>query len=654
MLYRADIDGLRAFAVIPIILFHLGFTKFFGGGYAGVDIFYVISGFLITSIIYGEMTGNVQKSNTVMTGGGQRSLASSEATSPLTGEEYFLPCASGTRKSGEGFSFLKFYERRVRRIIPPLVFMTFLSILLVTYCFSPVFLSDFFNSVKYIFLFAGNIYFWRDGFNYFRTDIATKPLLHTWSLGVEEQFYILFPLVLFLLVRYANKHTLKALIVLWITSFALNIHFIFQDTQLVFYWLPFRAWELLTGAILAVSFPHSSLRTSTNAGRLGLGGSMAGVVGLLLICTGIVLLGYTRKAHFPGFLALMPVIGTFLCISAGGNGIAGRILSWKPFVHIGKLSYAMYLWHWVLIVCWKQLFSHTLDVKGVCMLIILTYLLSAFSYKFIEQPVRRRKVLAERKKLFSVAAMICFGFVLMSIPAKHWSDRMLNLIVSPYASSYEQVNDYCERAVLLGIQRGGKTDVWSVKDDNKSVVLVLGDSYALQLSALLDSLSGEYNRKYMLIGCISYMLTSKLCEDKFIESLTDKRVSDVLVAISFGSDANWESWLKERIKLVESYNPKARLWMQIPAPSMPFHTIDNSYLGKDTAITRQKYDEKEGVYVAKIRNIGTHIVDVPSRMCDDNYCYGVIESTIMYSDAGHLTVAGIFKLRDLYEPIFKR
>ncbi|MBU2328303.1 MAG: acyltransferase, partial [Alphaproteobacteria bacterium] len=213
--YRSDIDGLRALAVVPVLLFHAGVTGF-GGGFVGVDVFFVISGYLITSIIVREIDQG-------------------------------------------SFSIVRFYERRVRRIFPALFAVIAFACIVAPFALLPSELRTLANEVYGALAFVANIVFWRAA-DYFATSAEQKPLLHTWSLGVEEQFYIFTPIAIWIIARYARKALLPITILLLITSFAACIYFTPIKPSASFYLLPFRAWELLVGSILALGMPRHENR----------------------------------------------------------------------------------------------------------------------------------------------------------------------------------------------------------------------------------------------------------------------------------------------------------------------------------------------------------------------------------------------------------
>lgn len=354
--YRADIDGLRAIAVLAVLCFHLDITGF-TGGFVGVDVFFVISGFLITSIILKEI------------------------------------------RRDNKFSVVRFYERRIRRIFPALFPVMTFTLVVGAYLFDHIAFKDLGQSITATTLFASNILFWQES-GYFAAPAEHKPLLHTWSLAVEEQFYILFPLMLVVINRFFRNQYFPWLLAAGLISFSTNIWEVYNDTSAAFYFMHNRAWELLAGSILALGvipkLQSKFLRNLLSA--LGFG--------LIFYSIGF----YTESTLFPGYNAIAPVLGTCLIIYSGMNGSSSinKMLGWKPLVFIGLISYSLYLWHWPLIVFPKyMMFSRALTNFEIAGIILATFVISTVSWRFIEQPFRgKQPVIAERKMLFALSALV--------------------------------------------------------------------------------------------------------------------------------------------------------------------------------------------------------------------------------------------------------
>ena len=352
MKYRADIDGLRALAVVPVLFYHAGIPGF-PGGFVGVDIFFVISGYLICGMINADIRNRL-------------------------------------------FSLGEFYKRRVLRILPALFVMFLVTSVFAYVYFLPVELEDYARSLAGAVGSVSNIYFAGTA-GYFDAPAETKPLLHTWSLGVEEQFYFIVPLLMLLVWRAAPKHARLLFAIAAALSFAAAIAVSYRNPTFVFYLAPFRAWELALGALLAIGFfPAPQAAFWKNA---------CGAAGMLLLL-GAIFLGS------PSALLLMislASIGTTLVIasSEGGVSTVGRLLSLRPVVFIGLISYSLYLWHWPLIVFQRTdqlLLPNSSGIAAKLALVVLSIGIAFLSWKFVEMPFRRARA-ASKGVVFGIASM---------------------------------------------------------------------------------------------------------------------------------------------------------------------------------------------------------------------------------------------------------
>lgn len=450
MKYRSDIDGLRAIAVIPVVLFHAGYS-WIPGGFVGVDIFFVISGYLISSIILHELT-------------------------------------SGT------FSFARFYERRVRRIIPALL-VVLIATLTAGYFFL---LPDEYTSLSQATLaalaFVPNIYFWNTESTYFGLDIATQPLLHTWSLGVEEQFYILFPALLFFLYRKFSHQTMsRILIALLILSLTANILLADLYTKYSFYMLPTRVWELLAGIVLSLGI-LPVIRNHRIA-------DMIALVGLALIIGTMLMLQETSV--FPGINAVYPVLGAALIIYSGAQNqtVVARLLSHKALVFIGLISYSLYLWHWPITVYTKMVWDSD---SSRLFILLLSFVLAAASYRFIEPRYRRSSRRLPRARIVGELGIIgvflvsCAAFLLYSqgligrVPDDIMQIAKMNVLhqtgnsVQCRSFIENSQNDGGDRGQLCRLGKQNSTPQFIIWGDSHAEAI----SYALHLAALGTGVSG--------------------------------------------------------------------------------------------------------------------------------------------------------------------
>ncbi|MCI4665963.1 MAG: acyltransferase [Neomegalonema sp.] len=348
-MYRPEIDGLRALAVTSVILFHAGFSSF-SGGFIGVDVFFVISGYLITRILMSEM------------------------------------------RSGE-FSLLNFYERRARRILPALLFVLLACIPIAWVNYRPVIFDDYIKDTISVVIFISNFRFWLTR-GYFEADADLNPLIHTWSLAVEEQYYLFFPILLLIIYRRALPRLPLLLALLALASLALAEILSVTAPQANFYLLPTRIWEFVAGALCNfLVAPSSRWRREVLA-----------AIGLLTVLASFAL--FNDQDRFPALISVFPVGATALVIGCGGRDtIVGRLLAWRPFVWIGLISYSAYLWHQPLFVAARERGVDPGEGWHGPLLIAFTFALAYLSWRFVEQPFRTPSKGGRRRNLRTLGAI---------------------------------------------------------------------------------------------------------------------------------------------------------------------------------------------------------------------------------------------------------
>jgi peptidoglycan/LPS O-acetylase OafA/YrhL len=457
--YRPEIDGMRALAVIPVLLYHLKVPGF-EGGFVGVDVFFVISGFLITGIIYREI-------------------------------EY------------GHFSIANFYERRIRRIFPALfIVLLFIGVTGIWF-FDPDTFKELGQSIFSTSLFTSNFLFYHQS-GYFDKPAELKPLLHTWSLALEEQFYIFFPLFFLLIWRIFKKHFKLVLFLCTLGSLALSIIWISRDPSAAFYLLPFRAWELLLGSLLAIGlFPAIKNQRINN---------ILGMLGLCMILMAV--FTFSAQTPFPGAAALLPTVGAFLIIYATSEvqTYAASFLSWRPFVFTGKISYSLYLWHWVIIVLARYYNILPLSAWQNVVIFFSSFVISGLTWKYIENPFRN-KAAFNRQKIFA------FGFAATAMigAAGFWFYQLDGLpnrypFLPPYYNKMIGDNPPLEACISnqtrLEISDPGAKDNYDLISENvchlgneESPVsfAVIGDSHANSIAYGIDELSKQDNLHGVLL-----------------------------------------------------------------------------------------------------------------------------------------------------------
>ncbi|MFJ2288110.1 acyltransferase family protein [Pseudomonas iridis] len=457
MKYRPEIDGLRAISVTAVLLFHLG-ASLFPGGFVGVDIFFVISGFLITSIIKKEI----------------------EAGS---------------------FSIMSFYDRRIRRIFPALLAMIGCTIVFGYFALLPGEYQKLGISSAYSVASISNFFFFNNT-GYFDAAAKTMPLLHTWSLAVEEQFYLGLPLLLLILFAVSRKRASIPIIgtaLVMVSSFAWSIYVIQTDPKAAFFLPQYRVWELGIGALLA--FLPSNAKEFLPRWAL----EAAPIVGLTMIFYGVFM--FNEKEPFPGFKALIPATGAALVLfQSGAMTFANRLLRFQPLPKIGLISYSLYLWHWPIIVFW-QTYTGNRELGTGEMLGIAGFSLAAawMSWAFIEQPFRKLRGRHSATIAYGLIAALVVGVAGFSVnkldgfPARISSEAIA-------ITSKDKMWDYtCPQTLISGPAQGlcAVGADWSTA---KSHGVIWGDSHAEHFLPLLDGVAKKAGVSIVLYrGCSPFL-----------------------------------------------------------------------------------------------------------------------------------------------------
>lgn len=365
--YRRDIDGLRALAVLLVMVFHFQLSPFGEGGFLGVDVFFVISGFLITAIIVKQLDEAV-------------------------------------------FGFKRFYLKRILRLAPVLFVVLLLVMVAGTFIYLPSDFKELSRQAIATQLYYSNIYFWQN-INYFGLHSDSVPLLHTWSLAVEEQFYLFFPIFLYAVHRVARRHLWLIIFGAAVFSFLLNIAFVDKKPELTFYLMPTRSWEFLLGSIAV-------LLTATLRGVSRKACEVTSILGIGLIFASVFM--YTKDIVFPGYYALLPCVGAVLIILGGSHQrtVVSRLLGSGAMVYIGRLSYSLYLAHWPIHIFAVELLGDEYDLSWRIGMLLLTFLVSILLLHCVEDPVRRGGVFRNERLAYGsyftgmVASVLVFSSVI--------------------------------------------------------------------------------------------------------------------------------------------------------------------------------------------------------------------------------------------------
>jgi peptidoglycan/LPS O-acetylase OafA/YrhL len=621
MEYRREIDGLRALAVIPIILFHAGFDTF-SGGFVGVDVFFVISGYLITSIILSE------------------------------------------REAGT-FSLVDFYERRARRILPALFFVMLTCIPFAWFWLSPSDMKGFSESLIAVPVAVSNFLFWQRS-GYFDTAAELKPLLHTWSLAVEEQYYLLFPTFLVLTWRLRRHWVIGILIVVALISLALAQWGALHHPQATFFLLPTRIWELLIGVFVAFHL-FGKEDTKIKSGYSSNLTQLLSISGLFSIIYSIFV--FDRQTLFPSLYTLIPTLGTaFIVLFATQQTIVGKILSSKVLVGLGLISYSAYLWHQPLFAFARPRALADPAEDVFILLIPLAIAAAYLSWRFVERPFRNKSVVS-RKSLFISTIFFTVFFVLLGLAGvltRGFVDMKAN---------------YMQKQILATVDRSPKRKECHTsgadyrKPENACQYYVpdgswavLGDSHAVELAYALAKVLKKDNKgvkHFSFSGCApAYGRIDKTHSDSINCShwteevaahiIADRSISTVVVSYhtagwaASNSNENvadpWHSY-KGILHAFKAAGKDVVLVLQ--APSLDERIEDLIFRLDSPPLNipgrkRKEWEELQKYITERKNEISDEVTIInPSDLfCDENNCYVARDGVALYFDNHHMSVAG--------------
>lgn len=609
MYYRREIDGLRALAVLSVIFFHAGF-KIFSGGFVGVDVFFVISGYLITSIILSE------------------------------------------KKAGS-FKFLNFYERRARRILPALFAVILFCLPFAWFFLLPTDLERFSKSLMAVSSFISNIFFWSER-GYFDAATGLKPLAHTWSLGVEEQYYIVFPIILFLISRYSTKEILFASTAALI-SFAMCIWVTKIHVDTAFYFLPTRFWELLVGSIVAMVMFQDQLKTRDGDLRETIYYFFS-AIGLLLII--IPMFIYNESIAFPGYYAFFPVLGTaFVIYFTKKDSYLEKILGSNILVFIGLISYSAYLLHQPIFAFSRQIIPNSGNAFFL-ILIFITFLLAFLNWKYIESSFRDRSKYSTKTVFFFSALGLIFVFMIGALGVKtkggifRFNDNDRALFESIRGAS-EYVAYRFDALKLKDFKAG---------DSKNKKIMLIGDSYGKDLlNAIYESgliahldistyqINSECGNLYLEHDFIAKIEPSKVSRCVFMNWYNNPRLQKLIKdSDEIWLASSWQDWVVDLLpesvmNLEKQFKKKVVVF-----GSKNFGVIDIKKILKESPEFRYRslnpLKMEFSALNEKMRlRFGSDIfIDLSKLLCDgDAVCKIFNENKELLSfDGGHLTKAG--------------
>lgn len=604
MNYRTEIDGLRALAIVPVILFHAKF-QLFSGGYVGVDVFFVISGYLITTILFKEIENNT-------------------------------------------FSIVNFYERRARRILPALFLVLFISIFFASIWMLPSQMKDFSESVVAISLFVSNILFWKET-AYFET-AGEKPLLHTWSLAVEEQYYLLFPIFLIIFWRFGKNKVFFMIIFIAIVSFLLSEWGSKNSPIANFYLAPTRVWELLAGSITAIIIERKGIKNN----------NLIASCGLLAIMYSIFF--YDEKTPFPSVYTLIPVIGTmFLILYANKKTFVAKILSLKLFVGMGLISYSAYLWHQPVFTFVNIKFLNQKPESLMFILSVFSIILAYFSWKYIERPFRKISSSTFSSRfilLFSIVGIflfLIFGFL------GHYTNGFKNRFSKSYEGDVGQLKYHqyvdekyfnCEPEKIAN-----NALMWEgflrckQSQSGEFDWLLLGDSHAEHLFLGLANENPNLNVAFYIFGDPPYIenkafkeIFSAVSEIKkskkiFLTMYYDRRVRDLDDFFNgFSGTIDYLQKLGHEVILISGL-PRFDAHAEYCKYSASTKKFKNYCL-----ISINKFLQKRDIYFSTLKKLSSKfrvkLINIHEPLCGDTHCDMRNENTILYRDSNHLNIPG--------------
>jgi len=643
--HRRDIDGLRGLAVAGVVAYHFGLGV--PGGYGGVDVFFVISGFLIAGIIKSELEAGI-------------------------------------------FSIANFYVRRIRRILPALTVCLIASTIAATLFLFPSDFKAYGLSLLAAALSVSNFHFMSKT-GYFDSEATQKPILHTWSLGVEEQFYIVFPLLLLLLFRYARKSILPVLWILVIGSLVYSCHGVAKDADKAFFSTAGRAWELGIGALLAFgALPKLRARGLLEA-EAAIG------VGLVAFC----FLCYTDQTRFPGLAALPLCLGTALIIHSGTPSqttAVASLLSSRPIVGLGLISYSVYLWHWPLLVFglyrWPSIFSGTGSHTALWLLGSVSFGIGALSWAFVEQPFRRMQRLPRATAFISGGLATVLTIAIASMVDKrptwlqHWPQPIQAMqfkkTVSGDKRGLARAEGWPDNTYIVG-EPGSEPDtvVWG---DSHGVAMIPGFVSYQRATGQGAIIAAQPGCRPLVSVSLRQNRRGDGCErhnaevfDAILQQHGVKRVILIgfwsVLAKRLGRDPNgdialrengsehgqiFEAALRSLIGKLTERGKEVVIVGPIPiqkfnvTPAVARYIIWNEPLPPE--LTRAQLFEDMAVMFdifARMATLPHVLVVYPDKyLCDAQGCDYVENNVPLYSDDNHLTPAGTAKLADMFGDMF--
>jgi len=646
--YRPDIDGLRALAVAAVVLFHYRVPGF-SGGFVGVDIFFVISGYLITSLILKET------------------------------------CAGR-------FSLRQFYERRIRRIVPALFAMLAPATMAAAILFFPASFAQFGKSLLATAFFSANFEFWRE-VGYFDVSADQKPLLHLWSIAVEEQFYLIFPALLLFFGARSRLRLTVAIGTIFAASLAFSIWSAGHAPAAGYYMLPSRMWELMLGALLAIGAAHVPARLKLN--------DLTSLGGLVLIAYSV--FRYSYATPFPGSAALVPCLGTALIIAAGDRAAFNRALSLRPIMFGGLISYSLYLWHWPVYVFARAAMFRAPTATETIVLIATSVALSVLSWRYVERPFRDRSsrwpwpAVFQKAGIAMAATVACAAILVLGNGLPQRFSPQVRAILAE-ASDHESHMSECFGLTADDVRKGRLCPI-GAKVQEASFIL-WGDSHADALIPAVQSVARRQGRGGLFAGTdscppllgVKRADTSKCAafNDAVAKIATSKSIKEVILEARWAKNAEGTSFgqeppdrvrifddlsegrtedetravfyrgLERTVRALTGAGKKVVLVASVPEVGFPVpaYLARAQMTNPSTRLTTRAgaYRERQKfvlwAFAQMRKRFGAQVVYPDRVLCSLSACRVALNGRPLYRDAHHLSVFGANQLVPLFASVF--
>lgn len=626
--YRKDIDGLRALAVLLVLVFHFDLLSLGKGGFLGVDIFFVISGFLITSIIKKQLDNDT-------------------------------------------FSFKVFYTKRIKRLAPALFAVLAAVIFVGSITLFPSEFTSLSEQLLATQFYYSNIYYWQN-INYFGLNSDSVHLLHTWSLAVEEQFYLFFPVIVFFIYRYLRNYFWHFIAAGAIVSFGLNLAFVDTKPELTFYLMPTRAWQLLCGSLIVLVLDRSPVKNQrTN--------ELLGYLGISIILLSVLL--YTDEVKFPGYYALLPTIGSMLLILTGNQSrsLVSKLLNHNITVYIGQLSYSLYLVHWPINVFASDILHGEYNIFWRLSMFGLSFLCSIVLYHFIENPFRKESFFKRKKSVmaFYLTGLTVTLIIFTTIYASHglpgrYPDDVISLaeFVNDDApllpecvyenQPLQEVSEFCRIGatdhnptwILFGDSHAWSIkeafNIWLTKNGQSGLFMFRHSCPPIKDIYLFKAKSEchDFNKATLEFIKNTASLENIILVSTWVQARDGRLTNSPNIKLDDNESVElFNTQFSKTVEYLNSLNKKIYIWEPVPGAkgNVPINLAKSKLNGNkahNLEFTLNEYQQQFKFFFSVLnKNKETiHQVFSPANvLCSNGTCLVEIKGTPVYTDNAHLT-----------------